>query len=313
MNIVPTTDPNRPDLSLSLLTLAFAGLAWLASSCTGAVPPPGVELETGIVFGKGGTRELTLDLTRPKQHQTNMPAVVFIHGGGWVGGDKASFHPFMFHLSQGGVVCVTAAYRLAPHDRFPAQLEDVKCAVRWLRANAEKYGVDPARIAAFGGSAGAHLAALLGATTGQPQWEGQGGHAEHSSAVAAVVGLAGPYDLALAHRDSSRQNPREGAAVRGMLEAFLGGTPQKVPKQYRDASPVSHVKHDTPPMMLVHGTADTLVPIAQSEVFAETLRAAGVEVELLHLEGGTHSDFGKDPEKALAKVAAYVRKRLGLE
>ena len=298
----------------SMAALSLVCAAWLALSCAGTMPPPGVELEKEIVFGKIGARELTLNLTRPKQQpQGDMPAVVFIHGGGWVEGDKNAYHPFMFHLSQNGIVCITVSYRLAPRDKFPAQLEDVKCAVRWLRAHAKEYRVDPTRIAVFGHSAGAHLAALLGVTAGQPQWEGQGGHAEHSSAICAVVGVAGPYDLLLGHQASFQQNPKEGEAVRNMLGAFLGGTPQQMPECYRDASPISHVKPDSPPMMLVHGTADTLVGIGQSERFAEKLKEAGVDVEVLRIEGGTHADFGKDTDAALLKMAAYMKKHLGLE
>lgn len=297
-----------------MVALSLACAAWLASSCTGTVPPPGVELEKNIVFGKGGERDLTLDLTRPKQPaQGDMPAVVFIHGGGWVEGDKKSYHPFMFHLSQNGVVCITVSYRFAPRSHFPAQLEDVKCAVRWLRAHAKEYHVDPARIMAFGDSAGAHLATLLGVTSGQPQWEGLGGHAEQSSAVCAVVGIAGAYDLPHGYQNSVHQYPQEGAAVRNLMEICMGGKPQQIPERYRDASPISHIKHDSPPMMLVHGTADRLVPIEQSERFAEKLRAAGVEVELLRIEGGTHGDFGKDTDAALLKIATYVKKHLGLE
>ena len=306
--------PNARWLILPVVALSLTCTAWLASSCTGAMPPPGVELEKEIVFGKGGGRDLTLDLTRPKQPaQGDMPAVVFIHGGGWVEGDKKSYHPFMFHLSQRGVVCITVSYRLAPRSHFPDQLEDVKCAVRWLRAHAKEYHVDPARIMAFGDSAGAHLAALLGVTAGQPQWEGQGGHAEQSSAVCAVVGIAGAYDLPLGYQNSVHQQPKEGAAVRNLMEVCLDGKPEQIPARYRDASPVTHVKHDSPPMMLLHGTDDTLVPIEQSERFAEKLRAAGVDVELLRIEGGTHGSFGKDPDPVLRKVEAYVMKSLGLE
>ena len=301
-------------LALPMVALSLACVAWLVSSCAGAMPPPDVALETDIVFGKGGERELTLNLTRPRQSPPgDMPAVVFIHGGGGVGGNKESYHSFMFHLSQRGVVCITMEYRLAPRDRFPAHLEDVKCAVRWLRAHAKEYRVDPARIMAFGDSAGAFLAALLGVTAGQPQWEGQGGHAEQSSAVCAVVGISGIYDLALGYQNSVHLRPQEGEAVRNMLKAVLGGNPQQMPERYRDASPINQVNRNSPPMMLVHGTADELIAIEQSERFAEKLKEAGVPAELLRIESGAHCSFGKDSEHVLRKMEAYVKKSLGLE
>ena len=297
-----------------MAALSLVCVAWLALSCAGTMPPPGVELEKEIVFGKIGERELTLNLTHPKQQpQGDMPAVVFIHGGGGIGGNKESYHSFMFHLSQHGVVCITMGYRLAPRDRFPAQLEDVKCAVRWLRDHAEKYRVDPARIMAFGDSAGAYLAALLGVTAGQPQWEGQGGYAEQSSAVCAVVGISGIYDLPLGYQNSVHLRPQEGEAVRNMLEAVLGGSPQQMPERYRDASPINHVSRSSPPMLLVHGSADELIAIEQSERFAEKLKEAGVHAELLRIEGGAHCSFGKDSEHVLREMEAYVKKSLGLE
>ena len=276
----------------------------------GSTPPAGVALETNLVYGKGGDQALTLDLTRPKEGQGPFPAIVFVHGGGWVGGDKESYHPFMFHFTQAGIVCITINYRLAPKNRFPAQIEDARCAVRWLRANAGKYHVDPHRIAAFGGSAGAHLVALLGTTNGSKRWEGSGGNPEQSSAICAMVCMSGPYDLSLGYLHSVRQNAQEGGAVRGMLEAFLGGTPEQREAEYRAASPMTYASKDTVPTLLTHGTADPLVPPEQSEVFYSKLKSLGVDVELIRLEGAGHADFGKHPQEAIARITAFVRKQL---
>jgi acetyl esterase/lipase len=288
----------------------MAGGVWRSVDAAEPATPAGIVREQGIVFGQGGDQELKLDITYLGNSQGQLPAIVFIHGGGWTGGERQSFLPFMFHFTQAGMVCITVDYRLTPKHRFPAQLEDVKCAVRWLRANAEKYRVDPQRIAAFGGSAGAHLAALLGTTNGQAQWEGAGGHAEQNSDICAVFGLAGAYDLTLGYQHSTMQSILEGNAVRGMLEAFLGGTPEQKPDEYRSASPVEHVRPTCPPMILVHGTADTLVPIEQSEVMERKLKAAGVEVEFIRLEDGTHGDFGKDAEKSMLEISKKIKQRM---
>lgn len=273
-----------------------------------------VMIETDIVYGKGGDQPLKLDVTRPKQGQGPFPALVFVHGGGWVGGKKEDFRNFMLPCTQKGIVCISMDYRLAPKSKFPAQIEDVKCAVRWLRANAAKYHVDPNRIGAFGGSAGAHLVALLGTTsTGGKHWEGSGGNPEQSSAISMMVCLSGAYDLSLAYKNTVKQKPQEGGSVRGMLESFLSGPPDKKAALYREASPITYASKQTVPALLTHGTADTLVPIEQSDLFYAKLKSVGAKVELLRIAGAGHSDFGPKPQEPLDKVLAFVMKQLRVE
>jgi acetyl esterase/lipase len=298
-------------LGALLLIVALIG-GWIFGMFKGHWPPPGVELKTDIVFGQGGGRDLKLNLTRPKKLAGQMPALVFIHGGGWSAGDRKEFHPFMFHFSRQGVLCVSVQYRFAPKNRFPAQIEDVKCAVRWLRAHAGEYQVDPERIAAIGGSAGAHLAALLALTPGVAELEGTGGNPGQSSAVRAAICLAGPYDLALAWRSSARQRPTERDIIRGLLPSLLGGTPDEVPDIYRQASPITYARTGSPPLLLVHGTDDPLVLIEQAEVFAKKLEEAGAPVQFLRLPGGTHSDFGQNAENSVRTIVNYALQQLGL-
>jgi acetyl esterase/lipase len=300
-------------LALGFTCLAALALAVLLAAIhkQGAVPP-NVVLETDIIYGKGGAEALTLDLTRPKQGLRPFPALVFVHGGGWVGGKKEDFRPFMLAFTQQGIVCISVNYRLAPKNVFPAQIEDVKCAVRWMHANAAKYHVDPNRIGALGGSAGAHLVGLLGTTGGTKKWEGKGGNPEQSSAISTMVCLSGPYDLSMAYRNSVRQNGKEGGAVRGMLEAFLGGTSERKAALYREASPILYASKQTVPALLTHGTADPLLPIEQSDTFAARLKSVGAEVEIMRIEGAGHADFGPKPEQALERVMAFVRKQLRL-
>lgn len=291
----------------ALILCAGLAAAWKIRAAT---PPKDVELLEGIVFGQGGGRDLKLDITRPRSSNGNLPVLLCIHGGGWTAGSRADMRQMMFGFSQAGVLCASVEYRLTPKDRFPAQIEDVKCAVRWLRANAEQYRIDQNRIAALGVSAGAHLAALLATTAGKTDLEGTGGNAGQSSAVSAAICFAGPYDLTLAHRSSDGQRPAERDTVRQLLPALLGGTPGEVPDMYRRASPITHASKSSPPMLLVHGAADPLVLVEQAEVFDAKLREAGASVQFLRLPDGTHDSFGSEPEKAMHAVADYVRKQL---
>jgi acetyl esterase/lipase len=297
----------------ALLLVVVLGVGgWVFAIVKGLWPPPGTELRTGIVFGQGGGQELRLNFVRPKKAAGKMPVLLFIHGGGWRGGKKEEFHPFMFHFSRSGIFCATVDYRLAPTHRFPAQIEDVKCAVRWLRANADRHQLDPARIVAFGGSAGAHLAALLAVTEGRPELEGIGGNPAQSSTVRAAICLAGPYDLTLGYRSSVRQRQAERDAVRQLLPALLGGTPDEMPEIYRWASPITYASADSPPMLLVHGTADPLVLLEQAEVFAKRLQDAGAPVQFLPLPEGTHTNFGKDADQAVKTIVNYTLQQLGV-
>ncbi|SFJ43639.1 Acetyl esterase/lipase [Planctomicrobium piriforme] len=302
---------NRIRLKRSLLLLWICGISQLSCQAQ-PVPPAGVSVERGIVFGKGGDQDLKLDLALPKRSSGLMPAIICVHGGGWRAGNREALQPFLYYFSNTGIVCLTIDYRLAPQHQFPAPLEDVKCAVRWLRANAEKYHVDPDRIALFGGSAGAHLAALAGVTNGESRFEGTGGHAAQKSDVCAVIGWAGPYDLTLAYQNSLQQGTDDGKVTRLAMEGLLGGPQQDKAELYRQASPVEYVKPTTPPMVLLHGEADTLVPIEQAELMEKKLKEAGVAVELLRLEGAQHSTLGKNPPQTLQKLTEHVNVLLRL-
>jgi acetyl esterase/lipase len=276
----------------------------------GARVPEGVELLSAIQFGEGDGQPLLLDLAQPKAGAGPYPALVFVHGGGWGAGDRSAYRGLMMEWAKFGLVCVTVEYRLTPKYHFPSQLEDVKCAVRWLRANAAKYHVDAKRVGAIGGSAGAHLVGMLGTTSGSGKWEGTGGNADQSSAIQMMICHGTPSDLLMAYEHTGQQQPQEGSAARGMLTAFLGGMPDQVKAAYLDASPVQHVSKTTPPTLLLHGVVDPLVLLEQAEVFAAALEKAGVPVELVRMEGAGHSDFGKEPEKVFARVGEFLKKYL---
>ncbi len=261
--------------------------------------PADVELREGIVYGVGGERELKLDLFLPKEDAAAArPAVVFMHGGGWRGGNPGQFRPQSIHLAGVGYVCACIQYRLSDEAKFPAALEDCKCAVRWLRANAGDLGVDPDRIAVAGGSAGAHLAAMV-AMTGAGSFEGEGGHADQSSAANLAVCFNPPTDLtAMA----------EGGKAEAIVAGFLGKAYADDPELYGQASPVTHVDPGDPPLLALHGTADETVPYAQAEALVERLKEAGVEAELFTAEGAGHGFFNRPPwyEPTLRALEAFL-------
>ncbi|HDP34716.1 MAG TPA: alpha/beta hydrolase [Candidatus Hydrogenedentes bacterium] len=253
--------------------------------------PETVEEIKDIEYGNADGKPLLLDLYLPKERKEPAPGLIFIHGGSWSGGKRSDYKYYAVRFPQLGYVVATISYRLVPEAIFPACVEDAKCAVRWMRANAEKYGVTPDAIAAIGGSAGGHLAMMLGYSANIPELEGRGGHNEHSSEVQAVVNLYGPVDITLPeHHD----NPA--------LLAFFGGKRfEEVPDQYRMASPYTHLTEKTPPTLIIHGTDDDIVPVNQADLLAARLDELGVEYEYLRLTGYPHA------LDILKEINAYCR------
>ena len=272
--------PSLRTLALSALTLALALTApaqpvakkgKAAADPEGQPPrralPASVKVERDIVYARYGSREVKLDLYLPKQPASGkIPCIVVVHGGGWRSGDKSRFAHIAGALAEQGFATACIGYRLLPEVEFPAPVVDCKAAVRWVRANAAKHGIDPDRIGAIGGSAGGHLVAMLGTSDTVASLEGDGGHAGTSSRVQAVVAMATPADLT---RMSDRQN--------------IGADLAKL------VSPVTHVTKNSAPVLLLHGTKDALVPMAQSELLLEKYRQAGAQAELVKIEGGAHA------------------------
>ncbi len=239
-------------------------------------------MESGVVYGVGGGRELRLDLYRPSGGGGPYPAVVFIHGGGWRSGQRGQLSRQAMYLATRGYVCACIEYRLSGEASFPAAIEDCKCAVRWMRAVGTKnYRVDPERIAVSGSSAGGHLALLTGASGGVAELEGSGGWSEYSSRVQLVAAFNPACEFAGYENES--------------ILAFLGGTRAQVPDQYRMATPATWLDRSDPPMLLLHGDADTIVPYVQAQRFVEALRAAGVEAELYTEKGAGHTWYSQMP------------------
>ncbi len=262
-----------------------------------------VEVIKDVVYGKGSNEDLKLDIVRPKDRTGKpAPAIVFMHGGGWEGGDKKNGIPYLTRMAKKGYFGVTIYYRLAPGARFPAQIEDCKCAVRFLRAKAKEYNIDPEHIASWGGSAGGHLAALLGTAGEVKEFEGTGGWGEYSSKVQAVIDYCGPADI---YKLKNQNN------VGNMLNNLFGGSSPKYKDAMDNASPVKHVSKDAPPFLIVHGEKDPVVTIKQSQAFAGALSSAGVEVVYVPVKNGVHGDFGDDynEEKTVGEfLDKYLKK-----
>ena len=267
-------------------TLLLCGTASLA----GAQPGPRVPLPEGtrvlkdLAYVQGGHERQKLDLYLPPTG-ARWPLVVAIHGGAFRMGSKEG-EPAGAFVARGFAVAAIN-YRLSQHAIFPAQIEDCKAAVRWLRANAARYGYDPDRIASFGGSAGGHLAAMLG-TAGDVRAFDVGANLEVSSRVQAVVDFFGPTDFL--QMDAHRPSPE--AMVHDTPDSpesqLVGGPIRDNPEKVARANPITYVTPDDPPFLVVHGAADPLVPHHQSELLEAALRKAGVRVRLVTIPGGPH-------------------------
>jgi acetyl esterase/lipase len=243
-----------------------------------------IAVENRLVFGKGGAVDLHADLAYPKHASAPTPAIIHIHGGGWIGGDYHDGR--LTHWAHEGYFAASIEYRLSNVAKWPAQIQDCKCAVRWLRANAAKYNVDPNRIGVIGESAGGHLVDCLGTMADVKAYEGDGGYPGVSSAVQAVVDFFGPTDFITPdiYSDEAKR-----------LTMGLFGVPRDQDEAlWKSGSPVFYVAANDPPFLLVHGDADPLVPLAQSQVFAAALAKAGVPHQLLIVKNGVHG-LGPQP------------------
>ena len=259
-----------------------AALEILTLALSGSLPTTEVQVTRNVEYGNAGGVRLRLDMYIPETPiVTPMPAIIWIHGGSWKYGDKdLSDRADVRSLAEHGFLLVSIDYRLT---RFPAQVEDSKCAVRWLRANAEKYDVDPDRIGVWGGSAGGHLAMMVGCADETATLEGDGGWAEYSSRVQAVVSYYGLSDLVSIYTEW-------GVVQTGSspIAAFLGGTYQEIPEIYAAASPINYVTADDPPLLMVHGEADEVADIIESEVMYEAYLQARLEATLIRVSGAGH-------------------------
>jgi acetyl esterase/lipase len=264
--------------------------------------PDNLVLERDVQYGQAGSRPLLLDIIRPKEPgERPLPVIVFIHGGGWAGKDKShGIGRLLGMAARGEYFCVTIGYRLSGEAIWPAQIHDCKAAIRWLRANAKKYNLDPARIGAWGTSAGVHLASMLGTSGGVCELEGDCGSPGYCSRVTCVVNSCGRSDLAAIVRDKS-------SIGYSLVSKLLGGTIAAKEDAARSASPVTYATKDDPPFLIIHGTQDPDVPLQQSETLDAALKKAGVDSTLVKVEGGGHVPGGPEVHH---RVVAFFGKHL---
>jgi acetyl esterase/lipase len=242
-----------------------------------------VTVEKDVVFGKGGDVELKADVYKRADAEGKQPGVLLLYGGAWRSGNKDVMRILAEQVAREGFVAVASQYRLCPKNRFPAQVEDAKCAVRWMRASADKYGIDSNRIGAFGFSAGGHLALMLGMMNPEDGLEGDGGHAGRSSKVQVVVNYFGPVDFTL--RD---WNPKD----EHLLVDFLGCKLDDDPALYRRVSPSTYIDSKDPPVLTIHGTKDPLVPYGQAVLVDKLLREKKAVSKLESVVGAGHGWWG---------------------
>jgi acetyl esterase/lipase len=233
---------------------------------------------------------LKVDLFLPKNARNHPPVILCIHGGGWSKGNKRQC-PAVMMVNEGYAVA-SIDYRLTGEAPFPAQIEDCKAAVRWLRANADKYHFDADKIGVWGHSSGAHLAALLGTSGGVAALEGDGDNLKFSSRVQAVCEISGPTDLPRMYQDVSHESSEMGPKAKAALDALIGGPVDQNTARALAASPMNYISKDDPPFLIIHGDEDSTVPVSQSRLFAAALKAAGVDVTLDVVEGRGHGTGG---------------------
>jgi len=282
------------------LTLGI-GLALALGSLGGAQVEVLPRIERDVSYGLAGGETLKMDIYRP-QTSGRKPAVITIHGGGWRAGDKRGDRRLALLLAKQDYVVFAINYRLTPKFPWPAAFDDCQRAVRWVRHQADEYEVKRSRIGALGRSAGAHLAALLG-TVRETRDDSDPLLAKYSSQVNAVVDMYGPADL--------RKQYAHARNKQTMLD-FMGKPPQQAQSKYRAASPALQVTRKSAPFLILHGSADPVVPVEQAKLMDAALRAKGVPSKLVIIEGAGHGWRRNPSAKAQSdrEIIAFLETRL---
>ncbi|WP_051946450.1 alpha/beta hydrolase [Verrucomicrobium sp. BvORR106] len=269
----------------------------------GAAKPVQTPPQLDVVYGETADgQKLLLDLYQPPVAPPKAgsaatpklrPAVLMVHGGGWAGGNKKEFRNLALLMAQLGYVTVPVSYRLTTNaaNTWPAQLDDVQLAVRWLRNHASQYGIDPKRIGAVGVSAGGQLVASLGLRETRDPATAK--YADQSSRVACVVDVSGPTDLA----DDFSSKVKQGGAVNDHLKGLFGGPVAEKSSLVSDASPLSHVDAKASSFLIIHGTKDDIVPFDHAQRLHEALTKNGTPTKLLALENEGHAFQSRENQK----------------
>lgn len=267
--------------------------------------PEGVRAVKDLEYAHPERQPLKLDLYLPEKSAEKLPIIIWVHGGSWKSGSK-DFCPIAF-MAQKGLAIVSIDYRLSTVAAYPAQLHDCKGAVRWLRAHAVEYQLDPDRIGIFGASAGGHLAALLATTGDLKEMEGNvGGNLGYSSRVQAVCAFYPPTNL-----DKLVTNPEWRRSPNSDVGRLLGGPLEENLDKVATANPINFITRKTAPIFLLHGDQDTLVPISQSEILYKALQKTGVESEFAVEKGKGHGIIA--PPDVAPRIYRFYEKHLRIE
>ena len=259
-----------------------------------------IKVEKDITYATVDEQKMQFDIAMPKEGGP-YPCIVCLHGGAWKFGHRKDLSKVIDAIAARGYVVVTASYRLAPKARFPAQIEDARAAVKFLRKNAKTYNLDPDKIGAMGYSAGAHLSLLLGVTDKSDGLEGPL-LPDVSGRVQCVVSFFGPTDMSLYSTSPGLED--------AYMVPFLGPDVKTDPKVYKRASPIEYVTKDDPPVLMIHGTFDFVVPIIHSERMLKKLEEAGVTAELIKVRGEGHGFTGTIAVKTTEDAVHFFDKHL---
>lgn len=262
----------------------------------------GAETKTirDLVYAKVGDRELKLDLTRSSELTGPLPCIVTVHGGGWLGGSRKSWEPIATDLATAGFVVANIEYRLAGEAKFPGAVLDCKAAIRWLRANAGKYGINPEKISGVGGSAGGHLIAMTATTVGNPDFQSKGNHPEESDALSSIVIMGSGVDQV------TRVLETKAKSIANCV-IFFGAEYHENPEIYRQASPITHLSKETPPILMLDGEKDK--PGERYVDFRKKLDELGVKNEFVMIPGAAHGEWAnaKYRRAFVDAMVAFIR------
>lgn len=261
----------------------------------------GVARETHV-YAERGNRKLKLDVYLPKDTSGPIPAIIYAHGGGWIVGWRKLIEPAFVCQVKRGYALISFTYSFTNQDHWPAQIHDTKAAIRWLRVNAEKFGIDAEKIVISGASAGGHLACVAG-LSGNGKLEGELGHQAISSSVCGILAFYPPADL--------EAMMRQGYLARRRVRALIGGAPESRSEALNSATPMTHAHADAPPLYLMHGTRDHVVPYENAIALQRAIEASGGDVDLITLKGRAHADWRFNSPENMRGIEAFLDRVTG--
>ena len=285
-------------LSLAIIALSFARVSHAQLA--------GVKALRDLVYVEGGHERQKLDLYLPEKADGPLPLIIWVHGGGWQNGNKDGCPPLHADYAAQGYAVASINYRLSGHAVFPAQIEDCKAAIRWLRAHAKEYSLDPQRFGVWGSSAGGHLVALIG-TSGDVKEFDVGANLEQSSRVQAVCDYFGPTDFTVFVTTPGYESHAADASPEAKL---IGGAVLQNKDKAERVNPITYVTKDDPPFLIIHGDKDPTVPINQSQLLFAALKQTEVSAHFHTIHGAGHGGPGFASKKIDDMVRTFFEEHL---